>query len=425
MSPTAAPGLIAETVALSEAPDVLSLISPTNPLLWWRGGNGMVGFGSAVSLEFSGRTRIADAGSAWASVVSSSTISDPLQLPGTGLLAWGTFAFRSSSAIVSRLTVPRFVIGLRDGQGWLTRIRPRSEDADDLTPVTAHALVTQFAAQASAAASTAPSVSFAPGQLSEAAFSAAVSEAVARIEAGQVEKVVLARDLTGSLASRANLAPSLRLLVEKYPDCWTFAVDGMFGSSPETLVSVNNQRVSARVLAGTARRGSDNASDLASAAALASSTKDLDEHSFATRSVVSALEPFTTHLTASDEPFTLKLPNLWHLATDISGTLSGGASSLDLVSALHPTAAVAGTPTLTAVEVIDELEPFDRGRYTGPVGWIGADGDGEWAIALRCAQHSGDTVTAYAGGGIVADSVPEKELAETSMKFRPIVEALS
>ncbi len=119
------------------------------------------------------------------------------------------------------------------------------------------------------------------------------------------------------------------------------------------------------------------------------------------------------------------LPNLWHLATDISAKLSGGASSLDLVSALHPTAAVAGTPMLSAVEVIDELEPFDRGRYAGPVGWIGADGDGEWAIALRCAQRAGDQVTAYAGGGIIAESIPEMELAETGMKFRPIVDALS
>jgi menaquinone-specific isochorismate synthase len=121
----------------------------------------------------------------------------------------------------------------------------------------------------------------------------------------------------------------------------------------------------------------------------------------------------------------LKLPNLWHLATDIAGTLASGSNSLDLVFALHPTAAVAGTPTVAAVEVIDDLEPFDRGRYAGPVGWIGADGDGEWAIALRCAQLTDSTVTAYAGCGIVSDSVPANELVETEMKFRPIVDALS
>src|SRR5690606_16421306 len=112
--------------------------------------------------------------------------------------------------------------------------------------------------------------------------------------------------------------------------------------------------------------------------------------------------------------------NLWHIASDLHGTLSDGSSALDLAAALHPTAAVGGTPTDLAVQVIDELEPFDRGRYAGPVGWIGADGSGEWAIALRCALIADGTVTAYAGAGIVADSVPVQELAETDLKFRPI-----
>ncbi|MEY4102128.1 MAG: hypothetical protein RIR88_262 [Actinomycetota bacterium] len=426
MSPTPAHGLIAETVALSEVPDVLALISPENPLLWWRRGAGMVGFGTAVSLEFSGRGRIAEASSAWSDLVASSTVHDAVNIPGTGLLAWGTFAFRSSSAFVSRLIVPRYVVGSRDGVGWFTRHRSASDPADALTPASAKALLSELTSHAQVASEASrTAVTFSSGQLSEADFSSAVSQAVARIESGEVEKVVLARDITGTFAGSHNLAPSLRHLVESYPDCWTFAVDGLFGSSPETLVSVHDHRVSARVLAGTARRGSDSASDLANAAALASSPKDLDEHGFATRSVIDSLEPFTTELTASDDPFTLKLPNLWHLATDISAKLTGGSTSLDLVSALHPTAAVAGTPMAVAVEVIDELEPFDRGRYAGPVGWIGADGDGEWAIALRCAQVVGDRVTAYAGGGIVAESIPEMELAETQMKFRPIVDALS
>jgi menaquinone-specific isochorismate synthase len=426
VSQTPLHGLIAESVALSEVPDVLALISPENPLLWWRRGAGMVGFGTAVTLEFSGPGRIDAASAAWASLVASSTVLDDVAVPGSGLIAWGTFAFRKTSSFVSRLIVPRFIVGTRDGVGWFTRIRPASEQADALTPAWAQATVLQLSTAAQAA-SAAPrtAVTFSAGQLSEADFSTAVSQAVARIESGSVEKVVLARDITGTFAGTPNLAPSLRHLVDSYPDCWSFAVDGLFGSSPETLVSVHHDRVSARVLAGTARRGNDGASDLASAAALASSPKDLDEHGFATRSVIESLAPFTTELTASDSPFTLKLPNLWHLATDISAKLTGGSSSLDLVSALHPTAAVAGTPMKVAVEVIDELEPFDRGRYAGPVGWIGADGDGEWAIALRCAQVVGDRVTAYAGGGIVADSIPEMELAETKMKFRPIVDALS
>jgi menaquinone-specific isochorismate synthase len=138
------------------------------------------------------------------------------------------------------------------------------------------------------------------------------------------------------------------------------------------------------------------------------------------------LRPHVSTLTVSEMPFTLKLPNLWHLATDVSGTLDDGSTALDMIAALHPTAAIAGTPTPEAVRLIAALEPFDRGRYAGPVGWIDANGDGEWAIALRCAQvdPSGE-ITAWAGCGIVADSDPDAELAETKMKFRPVVEAFA
>jgi menaquinone-specific isochorismate synthase len=130
-------------------------------------------------------------------------------------------------------------------------------------------------------------------------------------------------------------------------------------------------------------------------------------------------------ITPSELPFTLKLPNLWHLATDIEMQLGDDASALDLVAALHPTAAVAGSPRDAALELIAELEPFDRGRYAGPVGWIDHDGDGEWVIALRCARIDDDgSLTAYAGAGIVIDSDPDSELAETRMKFRPIADAL-
>jgi menaquinone-specific isochorismate synthase len=178
------------------------------------------------------------------------------------------------------------------------------------------------------------------------------------------------------------------------------------------------------VLAGSAARGIDSASDQQAAVALATSAKDQDEHEYAVQNVLASLRRHSADVTASEVPFTLKLPNLWHLATDIEGTLIDGSSALDLAAALHPTAAVAGTPTKAALALIAELEPFDRGRYAGPVGWIGADGDGEWAIALRSAQVApGGDITAYAGCGIVAGSEPERELAETKIKFRPVKEA--
>jgi menaquinone-specific isochorismate synthase len=203
----------------------------------------------------------------------------------------------------------------------------------------------------------------------------------------------------------------------------TFAVEGLLGASPETLVRVHGGRVTARVLAGTAARGANEMADDYVSLSLLGSRKDRDEHGLARASVVSALRPHTTDLEAG-EPFALELPNLWHLATDLHGELVDGSNALDLVQALHPTAAVGGSPRDRAVDTIAELEPFDRGRYAGPIGWIDGSGSGEWAIALRCAQVSEDgAVTAYAGAGIVADSVPAQELAETELKLRPIVGA--
>ena len=240
-----------------------------------------------------------------------------------------------------------------------------------------------------------------------------------------VEKVVLARDLTSEVDEAFDLRPVLSKLAANYPSCWVYSVDGTFGASPELLVRVSHGQVSARVLAGTAGRGTDPAVDQAIASALAGSSKNVAEHAFAVDSLVQALEPFCDHVDADPQPFSLALPNVWHLASDVHGVLKEDSSVLDLASALHPTAAVAGTPRKTAQELIRKLEPFDRGRYAGPVGWIGADGDGEWAIALRGGQVDGTKITAYAGCGIVAESEPAAELTETDLKFQPILGAIS
>ena len=431
--------LVVETILLHDVPEILSLLPASNPLLWWRKGAGMVGLGHTLSLEFTSPQRITDAAAAWHQIAAAAEVTDPLGIPGTGLIAFGAFTFAAGSALPSVLVIPRVVIGQRDGQGWITRIRfadepantgmigvirsgaaPGARSVDSVAGSSAHTLLPTVTRVEQAT-----SVTLSPGQQSEAGFLVAVDEAIARIRHKDVSKVVLARDLIGQLDTGDDIRSMIVNLAQSYPDCWTYCVDGLIGSSPETLVSVHDNRMEARVLAGTTSRGVDAVSDLQLAASLASSTKDLDEHGFAVRSVVEALTPFTSHLTRSDGPFTLKLPNVWHLATDIAGALTHGSTSLDLVHALHPTAAVAGTPTAKAVALIAELEPFDRGRYAGPVGWIAANGDGEWAIALRCAQVSGSTITAYAGCGIVADSVAETELNETLMKFRPVIDALA
>jgi menaquinone-specific isochorismate synthase len=241
---------------------------------------------------------------------------------------------------------------------------------------------------------------------------------------------VLARDVVGSIPGGADLRRLVRALAHDYPDTWTFAVDGLVGASPETLVTVNDGQLTARVLAGTTPRGTDHDDDAAASASLAHSAKDLNEHRFAVQSVIDTLSPHARDIEADAEPFALELPNLWHLATDVAGSITNGASALDLVAVMHPTAAVAGTPTDAAIAAIRTLEPFDRGRYAGPVGWVDGNGDGEWAIALRCAQigaADGERirVTAHAGAGIVAGSAPETELLETRVKLRPIIDALA
>lgn len=409
------------TIAVDETEPLIPRTDPRNPLVWLRRGEGIVGLGEVLRIESRGRTRIEDASAAWTELASHADIDDRVGLPGTGLVAFGAFAFAAESAATSALIVPELVLGRRDGRAWVTRISLRTGDPDstDAPADDADPTIPEPAPKRKV-----PRVTFTPGSVPPADYETAVAEAVRRIDADELEKVVLARQLVGRLDDEAGLRATITRLAEDYPDTWVFAVDGLIGASPETLVRVDHGQVSARVLAGTAARGAGEASDRERAAALQHSPKDLAEHALAVASAVKRLAPHTARLDASPEPFTLQLPNLWHLATDLKGVLGDGSSALELVRAVHPTAAVAGTPRRVALSTLAELEGFDRRRYAGPVGWIDGDGDGEWAIALRCAQVDGDgTVTAYAGCGIVHDSVPADELAETDMKFRPIVEA--
>ncbi|MGA7148533.1 MAG: chorismate-binding protein, partial [Microbacterium sp.] len=360
----------------------------------------------------------------WRAVSAEAEVDDPIGLHGTGLVAFGTLVFDERSAASSRLIIPQTILGRRDGRSWLTRIR--LADADPAEPAVEPIPYGPYW-----------SATLGPGDLDPEGYQAAVRAGLDAIAAGEVGKVVLARDLVGTVPASADLRRLVRALSRDYLDTWTFAVDGLIGASPETLVTVSGGDVTARVLAGTFPRGADSDDDAAASFRLSHSSKDLDEHQYAVRSVLDSLAPHTSALRADDEPFALELPNLWHLATDVAGEIADHASALDLVAALHPTAAVAGTPTDAAIEVIRRIEPFDRRRYAGPVGWVDAAGDGEWAIALRCAQIGaersrgfsghGDTlpVVAHAGAGIVPGSDPETELLETRVKFRPIVDALA
>lgn len=410
--------------------DLLALADPAEPLVWTRGDRGCVGIGETLRLAFRGPDRFAAAAARWRAIAAAARVDDPVRLPGSGLVAFGSFAFADASAEESVLVVPRLLVARHRGRWWVTEtVRAdgaeaagglgSAEPGPDAIPVPAP---------------TAPwsGVALAPTPGSVAAYQAGVRTAVARIARGDCEKVVLARQVTGALPADADLRVPLARLAERYLDCWTFAVAGLVGASPETLVRSTGGAVSARVLAGTRGRHPESAArDERARDELLTSAKEQHEHAFAVQSVVTALSPHVRDLRTSEEPFTLRLPNVWHLATDLGAALGESSSALELVGALHPTAAVAGTPTGDAVAMIAELEPFDRGRYSGAVGWIDAAGDGEWVIALRCARI-GDPdpaaggrrrIVATAGGGIVAGSDPEHELGETVSKLRPVTEA--
>ncbi len=421
-----------ETREIDPVEDLLAYADPANPLAWLRRGDGIVAVdgGIVATIRVPAGTeqlRSQAIATAWRDLAQDAEITDPLTLPGTGLVAFGALTFDEDSAADSVLIVPSLIVGRHRGRTWVTSIRrTASTDTDtgtDTAGVFPDAETQEYGPHWAGTVG--------PGDQSPQGYQDSVRRALERIAAGELSKVVLARDLTGSIPAGSDLRRLVRALSTGYPDTWAFAVDGLIGASPETLVTVQERSVTARVLAGTIGRGADADADTEASAHLASSTKDLDEHQYAVQSVLASLRPHTRVLAASEQPFLLKLPNLFHLATDVEGELADGGSSLDLVGALHPTAAVAGTPTPAAIAAIRELEPFDRGRYAGPVGWVDAAGNGEWAIALRCAQFAtaGEgaelAVTAYAGAGIVAGSDPESELLETRVKFRPLVDALA
>jgi len=418
-------GLVVQTREFDLQGDLLGYADPADPRAWLRRGDGIVAVGAetarVVRAARGSESRTTALGRAWDDIRASATVDDTVQLPGTGLVAFAALVFDEESSAESVLIVPRTVIGRHGGRTWITRVldAPASGDPDPSTVPAPTALGPHWAG------------TLGPGAQTAQGYQASVRAALSAIAEAQYGKVVLARDLVGTVPAGSDLRRLVRALSTEYPDTWAFAVDRLIGASPETLVTVQDGVVTARVLAGTTARGADAVTDARAAAALADSPKDNDEHAFAVRSVVASLAPHTTALDAGGGPFILELPNLFHLATDVRARLSDGASALDLAAALHPTAAVAGTPTDAAVAAIRELEPFDRGRYAGPVGWIDARGNGEWAIALRCAQFgvadSGVPIplTAYAGAGIVAGSDPEAELLETRVKFRPIVDALA
>lgn len=251
-----------------------------------------------------------------------------------------------------------------------------------------------------------------------------VATALAMIEAGTIDKVVLAREVE-VIADHAFSVPEvLATLARTQPGCFVYAHGGFVGASPELLVRRSAERVVSMPMAGTVARQASIEADRAIIEALRVSMKDNAEHRYVVEAVEAALAQHCTDIVISDaEP--VPLATVTHLTTRIAARLRApGATALDLALALHPTPAVGGTPKLAALDAIARIEPFERGCYAGPVGWVDANGDGEFAVALRCADLNGTTARLVAGVGIVDGSDPDLEWAETQAKLEPMLRAL-
>ncbi len=402
---------------------LLDFLPAESSLSWVRRGDGLVAWGEVARIETTGDAQFSRAESAWGHLLQTMTVHDDVRAPGTGPVAFGSFSFDPSSGAGGVLVVPAVVVGRRGSTAWVTTVTPDTAETGPAQPTLAELLSVGAEPVRSPGR-----VTYSPGSRTAEEWLGIVTQAVERIRSGALDKVVLAREVVARTTAPVDPRWLLQRLAGSYPGCWTFSVDGMVGATPELLVRSEKGLAISRVLAGTVRRTGDDDADLAHAAHLTRSSKDLEEHEYAVSSVARELEPFCTSMNVPEAPFVLHLPNVMHLATDVTGVLDRpGVSSLTLAAALHPSAAVCGTPTLVARDLIREIEGLERARYAGPVGWLGADGDGEWGIALRSAELSPEDpceLRLFAGCGIVAASDPEAELAETEAKLEPMRSAL-
>lgn len=420
-SPTRQP-LLVRTIPIEDPGNLTALLphpDPAQVLSWVREGKGIIGMGQAHRIETQGRKRFEQADLLFRQVAKRAVTRDEVNRFGTGLIAFGAFAFSHNSPAGGALIIPEIVVGRDDHGAWLTHISNHLDPTPTIADVRKHIQPYR------------PRIKphFSGGSLTKQQWLHAVEQVMGRIHEGEAEKVVISRDLFAHFPTPGDGRRVVERLSREYPTCWTFSVDGLFGATPELLVRRHRGLISSRVLAGTIQRGSNPERDAQRAAALVQDSKERLEHALAVQSLVDSLHPYASSISVPDAPFILHLPNVMHLATDVTAAPQDQAqtvSSLALAEIFHPTAAVCGTPTPIAAEILAEHERLDRHRYAGPVGWIGADGDGEWGIALRCGRAVNETTwQIFAGCGVMADSRPEAEWAETEAKLAPMRAALT
>ncbi|NVK71862.1 isochorismate synthase [Marinomonas sp. CT5] len=267
---------------------------------------------------------------------------------------------------------------------------------------------------------------FAPSHVD---FIGMIEDVLSRFASDSLKKVVLSKILKLTLDKKVDIPRLLANIMAQNPSAYHFSVpldnSVLIGASPELLIRKQGNKIFSNPLAGSSKRSNDIDADKQAAITLSNSSKDRYEHQLVVDAIRSALQPIVKNLKAREEPSLISTPTMWHLSTHIEATLSSvyTPSIFDLIKCIHPTPAMCGTPTLQAKSHIESLEPHQRGFFSGLVGWCDAQGNGEWAIAIRCAQVSGEKVTLFAGAGVVPDSDPESEWLETSAKMRTMLNA--
>lgn len=398
---------VVSTTRLGAHLPLLELLPDLNPFTWVRNGEGLVGWGVHASTKVKGSNRFEDVRNWWHQQLDTFEINNEVHGPGTGPVLFTSFSFDEDEE--SEIVIPKVIVGTRNQSTWITWIgnepQPKLIERAQANPI--------------------PSIKWRESDVES--WKEKVRSAVSEIQDDSLDKVVLAREIIADADSEIDTRSVLRNLAKEYPGTWVYSNNGLVGATPELLIRLSNSMVVSRVLAGTISKTGDDDKDLALAASLARSSKDLEEHEYAVRSVADALAPFCTSTNVPDAPFVLHLSNVMHLATDVTGAIKESHKVVDIfsiLSKLHPSAAVCGTPTSKASQLIKRIEGINRRRYAGPIGWIDAKGDGELGIALRCGFMNGKEVHAFAGCGIVAGSDAAKEVAESQAKFLPIINAL-
>ena len=409
--------LFVRTQRIEEPVDLLEHVPADLSGAWIRHSQGFVARGTAWSVQTAGPHRFAAASAAFRELVADARVDDEVRVRTSGLISLGSFSYADASQRPSTLMVPRALLGVHDGEAFLTVVGVGEEPElpaswRDLFPSgpVPEAPLDELDVEAD----------HTPDE-----YQSLVQDAVAEIRAGRAAKVVLSERTT--VRSEGALEPAVMLtrLARAYPSTWVYHLQDIVGASPEMLAQTEDGRVFSRVLAGSRPVADDGELDEIDRRAFRTDAKELSEHAFAVDSVVERLAGLAEEIEVSGDPFVLRLPGLEHLASDVSARLREGTTSLDVASRLHPSAAVSGTPREEADEIIARLEPQDRGGYASPVGWMDSRGDGQWAIALRMAHLvDGHTVVMQAGGGLVAASDPVSEHAEALAKCRPMLRAL-